>query len=102
MLEAGLEEPLENMLEAGLEEPLENMLEAGLEELLLHEGDALVSFDIGEDLLTLELVVLVAVCTQERNLLLNIAKRNRIRIQSRIPLGQADPNLDPVEVNNKT
>jgi len=48
------------MLEAGLEEPLENMLEAGLEELLLHKGDALVSLDIGEDLLTLELVVLVA------------------------------------------
>ncbi len=37
------------------------MLEAGLEELLLHEGDALVSLDTGEDLLTLELVVLVAV-----------------------------------------
>ncbi len=70
------------------------MLEAGLEELLLHEGDALVSLDIGEDLLTLELVVFVA----ERSalLLIYIAKINQIRIQPRIPLGQADPNPDPI------
>ena len=64
------------MLEAGQEEPLENMLEAGLEELLLHEGDALVSLDIGEDLLTLELVVLVAVYTGKESVIKHCEKES--------------------------